>query len=52
MVTWGGAGSRWAGGVDGAPVQGWRVVQAEECWHKSMEPLMAEIREMMGQVSD
>jgi len=24
-------------------------VQAEECWHKSMEPLMAEIREMMGQ---
>ena len=39
-------------GVDGAPVQGWRVVQAEECWHKSMEPLMAEIREMMGQVGN
>ena len=24
--------------------QGFRVVQAEECWHKSLEPLMREIR--------
>ncbi|WP_158941030.1 agmatinase [Burkholderia sp. S171] len=24
--------------------QGFRVVQAEECWHKSLEPLMAEVR--------
>jgi guanidinobutyrase len=28
--------------------QGFRVVQAEECWHKSLEPLMAEVREQMG----
>ncbi|MCW5481732.1 arginase family protein, partial [Pseudomonas aeruginosa] len=25
-----------------------RVVQAEECWHKSLEPLMAEVREKVG----
>ena len=24
--------------------QGFRVVQAEECWHKSLVPLMAEVR--------
>ena len=24
--------------------QGFRVVQAEECWHKSLDPLMAEVR--------
>ena len=29
--------------------QGFRVVQAEECWHKSLAPLMAEVREQMGQ---
>ncbi len=29
--------------------QGLRVVQAEECWHKSLTPLMAEVREQMGQ---
>jgi guanidinobutyrase len=29
--------------------QGFRVVQAEECWHKSLTPLMAEVREMMGE---
>ncbi len=29
--------------------QGMRVVQAEECWHKSLTPLMAEVREQMGQ---
>ena len=28
--------------------QGLRVVQAEECWHKSLTPLMAEVREQMG----
>ncbi len=28
--------------------QGFRVVQAEECWHKSLTPLMAEIREKVG----
>ncbi|MGB0844657.1 MAG: arginase family protein, partial [Alphaproteobacteria bacterium] len=28
--------------------QGWRVVQAEECWYKSMAPLMAEVRTQMG----
>jgi guanidinobutyrase len=27
---------------------GFRVVQAEECWHRSMVPLMAEVRERMG----
>ncbi len=28
--------------------QGFRVVQAEECWHRSLDPLMAEVREQMG----
>jgi guanidinobutyrase len=28
--------------------QGFRVVQAEECWHRSLEPLMAEVREQVG----
>ena len=28
--------------------QGWRVVQAEECWHKSLNPLMEEVRKQMG----
>lgn len=28
--------------------QGFRVVQAEECWHKSLEPLMAEVREKVS----
>ena len=28
--------------------QGFRVVQAEECWHKSLAPLMAEVREKVG----
>jgi len=27
---------------------GFRVVQAEECWHKSLTPLMSEIRAQMG----
>lgn len=29
--------------------QGWTVIQAEECWYKSMAPLMQEIREKIGQ---
>ena len=28
--------------------QGFRVVQAEECWYKSLAPLMVEVREQMG----
>jgi guanidinobutyrase len=29
--------------------QGVRVVQAEECWYKSLAPLMAEVREQLGE---
>jgi guanidinobutyrase len=28
--------------------QGFRVVQAEECWYKSLETLMAEVRQQLG----
>ncbi|MFP9229375.1 agmatinase [Pectobacterium cacticida] len=28
--------------------QGFRLVQAEQCWHKSLAPLMAEVRQQMG----
>ena len=28
--------------------QGWRVIRAEECWHKSLDPLMEEIRNSIG----
>jgi guanidinobutyrase len=28
--------------------QGFRVVQAEECWHRSLTPLMVEVREQVG----
>jgi len=28
--------------------QGFRVVQAEECWHRSLAPLMQEVREQLG----
>ena len=28
--------------------QGFRVVQAEECWHKSLTPLMEEVREQVS----
>lgn len=28
--------------------QGFRVVQAEECWHRSLEPLMREVRAQLG----
>ncbi len=30
--------------------KGWRVIQAEECWHKSLSPLMEEIRAKIGDV--
>jgi guanidinobutyrase len=33
---------------DWARGQGWTVVQAEECWHKSLAPLMAGIRAKIG----
>ena len=36
------------GDFDWCREQGFRVVQAEECWHKSLVPLMAEIRAQMG----
>lgn len=29
--------------------QGFRVVNAEECWHRSLTPLMAEVREQLGE---
>ncbi|XP_071815803.1 agmatinase, mitochondrial-like isoform X2 [Apostichopus japonicus] len=38
------------GGQSWQVEQGFRVVPAEECWYKSMSPLMAEVRDMMGQV--
>lgn len=28
--------------------QGFRVVQVEECWHRSLDPLMAEVRTQLG----
>ncbi|UCE51749.1 MAG: agmatinase [Desulfobacterales bacterium] len=28
--------------------KGFRIVQVEECWHKSLSPLMAEVREQLG----
>jgi guanidinobutyrase len=28
--------------------QGFRVVQAEECWHRSLTPLMDEVRQKVG----
>lgn len=33
---------------DWARGQGWTVVQAEECWYRSLAPLMAEIRARIG----
>lgn len=33
---------------DFAKQKGFRVVQAHECWHKSLSPLMEEVRQMMG----
>lgn len=31
--------------------KGFRVVQVEECWHRSLKPLMAEVHEKMGRTS-
>ncbi len=28
--------------------QGWTVIQAEDCWHKSLRPLIADIRNKIG----
>ena len=28
--------------------KGWTVVQAEECWHRSLSPMMARVRAMIG----
>ena len=28
-------------------LQGIRMVPAEDCWHRSLSPLMAEVRELM-----
>ena len=28
--------------------KGWRVIQAEDCWHKSLSPLMEELRAKIG----
>jgi guanidinobutyrase len=33
---------------DWSRTQGFRVVEAEECWHKSLVPLMADIRGQLG----
>lgn len=37
-----------AGEFDWPREQGWRVVQAEEIWYKSLAPLMEEVRAQMG----
>lgn len=34
--------------LDWATAQGWRIVPGESCWWQSMVPLMAEVREMVG----
>ena len=42
-------GTGWShGDIGWGRAQGWRVVQAEECWHTSLHNLMAEIRDQMG----
>jgi len=42
-------GTGWAhGDIGWGKEQGWRVIQAEECWHKSLDSLMVEVREQMG----
>ena len=37
-----------AGGFQWGVDRGFRLVQAEQCWHKSLAPLMAEVRQQMG----
>ncbi len=34
--------------LDWPRAQGFRVIPAEECWHRSLTPLMAEIRQHLG----
>lgn len=34
---------------DWARDQGWTCIQAEDCWHKSLTPLMADIRSKVGE---
>jgi guanidinobutyrase len=36
------------GDFDWPREQGFRVVQAEECWHRSLTPLMSEVRTQLG----
>ena len=35
--------------LDWPRAQGFRVVPAEECWHRSLTPLMAEVRQQLGE---
>ncbi len=37
-----------AGDFDWGREQGWTCIQAEDCWHKSLSPLMADIRAKIG----
>lgn len=37
-----------AGDFDWSREQGFRVVPAEECWHRSLAPLMGEVRAQLG----
>lgn len=42
-------GTGWShGDIGWGKQQGWRVVQAEECWHNSLVPLMQEVRQQLG----
>lgn len=36
------------GDFDWGRDQGWRVVPAEDCWYRSLAPLMGEVRDMIG----
>jgi guanidinobutyrase len=38
-----------ANDFDWSREQGFRVVQVEECWNRSLEPLMAEVRTQLGE---
>jgi guanidinobutyrase len=38
-----------ANDFDWSREQGFRVVQVEECWYRSLEPLMAEVRDQLGE---
>lgn len=37
-----------AGDFDWGRQQGWTCIQAEDCWHKSLSPMMKEIRAQIG----